>query len=62
MSQYLARFITGLTTTLKPLADLLKAVIVWHFYPAQEKAFTDVKIAIAKTHLLAYYDPHSGQC
>ena len=57
MINYLAKFTPGLSTLTKPLAELLKADVVWLWGQPQEDAFKKVKAAIADTHMLSYYDP-----
>ena len=56
MVNYLAKFTPSLSTLTKPLTELLRADTAWYWGPSQVEAFKKVKDAIAKTHLLAYYD------
>lgn len=57
MFNYLSKFISGLSSMLKPLTDLLKADSVWQWTQVQQRAFDSAKFAISSPHHLAYYDP-----
>jgi transposase InsO family protein len=57
MLNYLGRFTPGLSSTVKPMTDLLKDKTVWHWGEPQQKALTDVKSKISQLPALAYYRP-----
>lgn len=55
MVSYLGRFLSDLSTTMKPITDLLKPDIAWRWGLSQQNAF-DVKEMLTKTPVLAFYD------
>lgn len=57
MVQYMAKFIPSLSTTLEPLRKLTRKDTHWKWTDKCEKAFTDIKIQLTCTPILAYYNP-----
>ena len=55
MFNYLSKFMPNMATMLKPVTDLMKDC-VWSWGPAQQKAFDTVKMEIANTTALGFYD------
>jgi len=57
MVQYLSRYLPHLSTTLRPLNDLLSKDAAWTWGPEQRRAFDSVKAMLTTAPTLAYYDP-----
>ncbi len=57
MFNYLAKFLLHLSTTMKPMSNLLKSDMHWSWGPAQQKAFEDAKQLVSQAATLTYYDP-----
>ena len=55
MINYLGKFITNLSTIMKPLTDLMKDSVVWQWGPTQVAAFQTVKDKLSDLPTLAYY-------
>jgi hypothetical protein len=55
MLNYLGRFTPGLSTTVKPMTDLLKDNVAWQWGQPQQKALDDVKKQMSQLPALAYY-------
>lgn len=56
MINYLGRFLPELSSTMKPMTDLLKSDQVWAWTPMQEHAFNNVKQKLTETPILNFYD------
>ena len=54
---YMSRYVDGLATMLSPLSALLRKDTSWVWNQSQQKAFDDVKQAIASSGTLSYYNP-----
>ena len=57
MMQYMAKFITSLSTTLEPLRKITQKDTYLRWTEDCEKAFTDIKKQLTCTPILAYYNP-----
>lgn len=57
MMQYMAKFITSLSTTLEPLRKITQKDTYLKWTEDCEKAFTDIKKQLTCTPILAYYNP-----
>lgn len=58
MINYLGRYVPHLSTTLKPLNDLLKNETEWSWGHQQREAFQKVKEMLSSAPTLAFYDPN----
>ena len=56
MIRYLAQFIPNESTLTAPLRSLLKKDSHWHWHHEHDKAFNDIKQAIARPTLLHFFD------
>ena len=56
MINYLGRYITDLSTIIKPLTDLLKSKNAWVWGPDQEAAFAKVNDLLTTAPVVAFYD------
>ena len=57
MINYLGRFVPSLSSTMKPILDLLKEDTAWNWDQPQQHALDSVKNIISNTPCLAYYNP-----
>ena len=57
MQNYLTKFVPHMTTTLKPVTDLLKGNRAWLCGPAQQQTFDSAKKKLSKSPALGFYDP-----
>ncbi|GBM17592.1 Transposon Tf2-9 polyprotein [Araneus ventricosus] len=57
MINYLSKFLPNLSTLIAPLRDLIKNNTVWLWDPSYDKIFDRVKEQIAKSRVLAFFDP-----
>ncbi|KAK7096468.1 hypothetical protein V1264_005764 [Littorina saxatilis] len=55
MINYLGRFTKDLSTTMKPMTDLLRKDIQWRWDSAQREAFEKVKLIIVNLPSLLFY-------
>ena len=55
-------YLPDLNSITCPLYDLLKDDTVWAWGPAQEEAFVKMKMLVASTPILAYYDATKSTC
>ena len=53
---YLAKFISSMSTITKPIRDLLKSEVIFEWREPQEKAFHRVKEVLSKQPVLTYFD------
>ena len=58
MVNYLSRYLDHLADILHPLQNLLKKDTQWNWSEAQEQVFQRIKIMIATSPVLAFYDPY----
>ena len=56
MLNYLGRFVSNLSTIMKPMLDLLKSDAAWAWGPHQEQAFKACKDLVGKAPNLQFYD------
>ena len=56
MINYLGRFLPDMSTTTKPISDLLKSDVAWLWGPSQQKPFNEIKDLITKIPVLTFYD------
>lgn len=56
MINYLGRFLPDLSTTMKPISDLLKSDVAWLWGPSQQEAFNKIKDMLTKSPVLTFYD------
>lgn len=56
MANYLAKYVSGLSTVMQPMADLLRKDNSYVWGPTQEKSFQDMKRLLSSAEVLAYYD------
>ena len=56
MINYRAKFIENVNEKAKPLRDLIKKEIEWHWGPEQVKAFETLKMNLIEAPVLGYYD------
>ena len=56
MINYLGRFLPDLSTTMKPISDLLKSDVAWLWGPSQQKALNEIKGMLTKSPVLTFYD------
>ena len=52
---YLGEFVSNLSAVSEPLSILLKSDIEWHWLPAQEKAFQDIKALLVCAPVLKLF-------
>ena len=57
MTNYLARFIPNVAERMQPLLNLLQKDVQFQWTSSQQEAFEEIKQAITKTPVLAFYDP-----
>ena len=57
MANQLGKFSPSLADLTKPLRELLSSKVVWTWGPKQDEAFRDVKKELAKSKVLAMYNP-----
>jgi len=57
MTNYLARFLPGLTDILQPLHNLLQHNVAFQWSSAQQEAFDKVKLSLTTAPVLQYYNP-----
>ena len=57
MVNYLGQFVNNLSVLEAPLRELLRKDVEFQWNPEQEKSFNNVKEALTKTPILAFFDP-----
>ena len=62
MVHFLRSYLPGIHSVSRPLSDLLKDDIVWAWGPAQKEAFVKMKMLVAPTPIVAYYDATKSTC
>ena len=56
MVNYVSKFIEHMSEKAKPLRDLIKKEVEWHWTHVQEKAYEDLKRSLIEAPTLGYYD------
>ena len=56
MVQYLSKFLPRLSDITKPLRDLTRQDVEWHWDEPQERAFEQLKEAVSVSPILRYYN------
>ncbi|KAL8586722.1 hypothetical protein ACOMHN_038708 [Nucella lapillus] len=59
MFNYLARFVPGMTSIMKPITDLRKKDTAWSWGPSQQKAFQRIKEKLSSLPALGFYRPEN---
>ena len=62
MVHFLRSYLPGLHSVPRSLSDLLKDDTVWAWGPAQKEAFVKMKMLVAPTPIVAYYDATKSTC
>ncbi|KAL8622977.1 hypothetical protein ACOMHN_027098 [Nucella lapillus] len=59
MFNYLARFVPGMASIMKPITDLMKKDTAWSWGPSQQKAFQRIKEKLSSSPALGFYRPEN---